>query len=125
MHINLIAGWIGLLIGCVAGAVPGLFFHNRTWLGGYSSWSRRMIRLGHISFFGLGFLNIAFALTVLTLERTEVELVSYLFLLGAIAMPLVCYLSAWRIAFRHLFFIPAGSITLGIGLFCWRLIDLS
>jgi hypothetical protein len=37
-------------------------------------------------------------------------------------MPLVCYLSAWRVTFRHLFFIPALSITCGVVLFTWRLL---
>jgi hypothetical protein len=38
-------------------------------------------------------------------------------------MPLVCCLSAWRIAFRHLFFIPALSVTTGVALFAWRLLS--
>ena len=34
-------------------------------------------------------------------------------------MPLVCYLSAWRKPFRHLFFIPAGSVILGVASFIY------
>lgn len=120
--LNLHAGWIGFLLGCVAGAIPGLFFHNPDWLGGYSSWPRRMIRLAHIAFFGLGFVNILFALTArIAGIEAGVQASSVLLLVGAAAMPAVCYLSAWKPAFRNLFFIPASSVTVGIALFAWRL----
>ena len=32
-------------------------------MGGYGSFRRRLARLGHISFFGLGFLNLLLAFT--------------------------------------------------------------
>jgi len=120
---NLVAAWIGILAGFVAGAVPGLFFHNPDWLGGYGSWRRRMIRLAHISFFGIGFINLAFALTATHLAaREEASLFwsSRMLILGAIAMPTVCYLSALRDSFRHLFFIPVISLLAGVGLFVVR-----
>lgn len=123
MTINIHAAWIGFLLGCVAGAVPGLFFHGEHWLGGYASWRRRMMRLAHISFFGLGVLNLAFALTVRALEIESGRLVPALLLIaGASTMPVVCYLSAWKSPFRHLFFVPAGSVTVGVALFTWRVL---
>jgi hypothetical protein len=123
MTINLYAAWIGFALGCVAGAVTGLFFHEKHWLGGYSSWPRRLIRLGHISFFGVGLLNLAFALSARAVGLdSRLTAASGLFLLGAVTMPLVCYLSAWRVTFRHLFFIPALSVTCGVVLFTWRLL---
>lgn len=122
MTLNFHAGWVGLLLGCLSGAVPGLFFFNETWLGGYASWRRRMIRLAHISFFGLGFINLFAALSVRSLGCQDGWCpASLLLLVGAATMPTVCYLSAWRPVFRHLFFIPAGSVTVGIGLMLWRL----
>jgi len=125
MLINLHAAWIGFLLGGITGAVPGLFFYGADWLGGYGSWQRRMIRLGHIAFFGIGFLNLGMALTAHTLAiETGLQASSALLLLGAVAMPTVCYLSAWKPAFRHLFFIPALSVMCGIGLFTWRLLAL-
>jgi hypothetical protein len=124
MQANIYAAWIGFLLGCLAGAVPGLFFHGHEWLGGYSSWRRRMIRLAHVAFFGVGLLNLSFALTTRALELvTGLRSVSTLLIAGAITMPLVCYLSAWKPAFRNLFFIPAGSITVGIALFTWRIVS--
>ena len=123
MIINLYAAWILFLLGCVAGAVTGLFFHDKDWLDGYSSWPRRLIRLGHISFFGIGLLNLAFALTARAVGLDSgLTAASALFLIGAVTMPLICYLSAWRVTFRHLFFIPALSVTSGVALFAWRLL---
>ena len=111
---NLHAAWIGILLGSVAGAVQGLFFHRDDWLGGYDSWPRRMLRLGHISFFGLGFINLAFALTVRAWPvESSLVWTSRLFILGAITMPLLCYLSSFKDSFRHLFFIPVLSVIVG------------
>jgi hypothetical protein len=123
MSLNLFAGWLGMSLGAVAGAVTGLFFHREDWLGGYASWPRRMIRLGHISFFGIGLINVSFALTARTLG-TDAGLAApaLLFLVGAVTMPLVCYLSAFRRGFRHGFFIPAGSLFLGLLLFALLLV---
>ena len=55
--INLYFAWAWMLTGMIAGAVTGLFFHQRDWLGGFDSWRRRMVRLAHISFLGTGLLN--------------------------------------------------------------------
>ncbi len=114
--INITAAWIGFLLGAVSGAIPGLFFHKPNWLGGYTSWPRRLIRLGHISFFGIGFINLGMGLTSHVLGMESVP-ASILMIVGAVAMPTVCYASAFRPAFRHLFFIPAGSVLISIILF--------
>ncbi|MGI8603357.1 MAG: hypothetical protein ACR2OZ_10195 [Verrucomicrobiales bacterium] len=55
--------WAGMLAGVLSGAFIGLFFHRDDWMGGYGSFRRRLTRLGHISFFGLGFINFLCALT--------------------------------------------------------------
>jgi len=120
---NLYAAWIGFLLGAVAGSLQGLFFHREDWLGGYASWTRRMLRLGHVSFFGIGLLNLAFALT-LGGPATDPRALwcSRLFLLAAVAMPVLCYVSAFRPSFRHLFFVPVLSVIAGSGTFLWRLV---
>jgi hypothetical protein len=123
MNMNIYAAWIAFLMGCVAGAIPGLLFHNKDWLGGYTSWQRRMIRLGHIAFFGLGILNLLFVFTARHLGiTTGINLPSVLLIVGLYSMPIVCYLSAWRQMFRNLFFIPAGSVIFGISLFLRRIL---
>jgi hypothetical protein len=111
--LHLQAAWIGFLCGVISGGVTGLFFHRDDWLGGYASYPRRLIRLGHISFFGLGLLNALFALTVALVEvpGEATELLASLGLLtGAITMPLCCFASAWRKSLSCLFPIPVMSL---------------
>jgi hypothetical protein len=109
--LNFRVAWIAILIGLVSGTLLGLFFHKADWLGGYGSWRRRMMRLGHVAFIGTGLLNLAFALSVQHLRLDhEPRLASSAFVVGAVAMPTVCFLSAWREPFRCLFFIPVISL---------------
>ena len=115
MTLNIVAAWLAFLLGTVGGAVAGLFFHRADWMGGYNSWQRRMTRLGHISFFGIGGLNLAFAMTAGSLDLTAgTAPPSILLVIGAVTMPLICYLSAFMKPFRHLFFIPVLSVATAI-----------
>jgi hypothetical protein len=116
--INFYAAWIGILLGFIAGAVIGLFFHEDNWLDGYSSWQRRMARLGHISFFGIAFINLAYSLSISVFRIKMTTLYpSYLFIAGAITMPLVCFLSVYKKYFRYLFPIPVISLLAGAIIF--------
>lgn len=115
--LNLTAAWIGILLGFVSGSIQGMFFHKDNWLGGYSTWPRRMSRLGHISFFGLGFVNLAYALSTDLLSLNGNDISSALLIGGAATMPIVCYLSAYKRSLRHLFPIPVVSLIIGIGVF--------
>src|ERR1044071_4263413 len=96
LQLNLIVAWVWILLGFLSGLGLGLFFHDEKWLGGYSSFKRRLYRLCHISFFGLGVLNLCFCLTVkgFGLAGTSVGIASWAFLLGALAMPVCCLLTA-------------------------------
>ena len=120
MQINLGAGWIAILIGLLSGAVIGIFFHREDWLGGYGSWQRRMLRLAHISLIGTGLFNVAFALSTETLNIVRPRVASILFIVGAVSMPAVCALSAWRPSFRHLFFIPVVSLVVAAANLVYR-----
>lgn len=103
-------------MGALSGAVMGLFFHKDKWAGGYSSFPRRMMRLGHIAFFGLGFLNLMFGLTTQAIPLPDIYLTiaSTGFMVGTVAMPLCCFFTAWRKPFRHLFPIPVLGVMTGI-----------
>jgi hypothetical protein len=92
------------------GLVSGIFFHRADWLGGYAAWPRRMLRLAHVSCFGIGGLNLAFALTIGTAEGTAHWLASRLLLLALVGMPGVCCLAAWRPALRHAFAVPVLAV---------------
>jgi hypothetical protein len=111
LALNLWTGWVGILAGMLSGAAIGLFFHDERWLGGYGSWPRRLLRLGHVSFFGIAFLNIAFAATLhVTGEIPGARTASWLLVAGAVLMPAVCALAAWWKPFRHLFFAPVAIL---------------
>jgi len=114
--LNLLAGWIAVLGGVVSGAVIGLFFHRDEWMAGYSSFRRRMTRLGHISFWGLGLVNVMFGLSVesVDLPTLNARIASAGLILGLVTMPLCCFLTAWRKPFRHLFPVPVIGILAGV-----------
>jgi hypothetical protein len=116
--LNFYAAWVGILFGFIAGAILGLFFHDDAWMGGYSSWQRRMARLGHISFFGLAIINLLYALSIAVFGmQIDSPYPSYLFIAGAVTMPLICFLSAYRKNFRHLFPVPVFCLITGAIIF--------
>ena len=112
LHWNLVFAWGWILMGFLSGVVLGLFFHDDKWLGGYGSWKRRLFRLGHISFFGLGFANLVFWVTsrLLPAAPASLDTASVAFLIGGITMPLCCVLAAIFKPARHLFAIPVISL---------------
>lgn len=125
MFINILAGWIAIFVGVITGLITGIFFHKDDFLGGYDSWTRRLMRLGHVSFFGLGFVNILFFVTVNAVGiESDIRLSSILFVVGLITMPLVCYLSAFKKNFRQLFFIPVLSVLIATAVFVWKLVAI-
>src|SRR5262245_37018262 len=107
--LNWYAGWGLILASFVSGAGIGLFFHREDFWGGYSSFRRRIVRLGHISLAALGMLNLLFALSVPSGGRMHTS-ASIFLLIGAVTMPAVCFLTGWRKSFRHLFAIPVLNL---------------
>ena len=81
-----------------------------------------MLRLGHISFFGLAFLDLAFLDSINYLKLTPSDFLwsARLILVGMVSMPSICYLSAVKKEFRHLFCIPVVSLLLAVGLFLFE-----
>jgi len=119
-QINLAAAWAGILAGFISGLGLGLFFHRDGWLGGYASHRRRLYRLAHISFFGLGAANLLFFFTAQSLAAAGplLAMASWAFLAGAISMPVCCVIMAHWPRARMLFAVPvvsliaAGALTL-------------
>ena len=117
-------GWIWIVAGIVSGLGLGLGFHRDDWLGGYGSFRRRLLRLGHISFLGLGFLNLFFAQGAahMRLPPAGLAAASWAIVVGAVTMPLCCGLMAWRRGFYLLFGVPVASTLLGAALAAWGLV---
>ncbi len=113
-HINLVMAWLWILLGFAAGSYLGLNFHREDWLGGYSSLRRRMYRLGHISFFGLGGINLMFYFTVAIagLRGQGVTVASWALVVGAVAMPVCCIAMAHYPKTRLMFGLPVASLLL-------------
>jgi hypothetical protein len=93
----------------------GMFFHREGWLGGYGSFKRRMYRLGHISFFGLGFVNFIFALTLknFPIAAPIAGIASWAFIVGALTMPVCCVVMAHFPKAHMIFAVPVVSLILG------------
>ena len=122
---NLWAGWTGMIFGLVSGALIGLgpeFHveyqgrHEDGFAGGYASFRRRMLRIGHLAFFGLGIINVLFALTL----TSSGVILSYPVLASAslaaavFLMPVVCFLTAWRKPFRQAFPLPVILVAVSL-----------
>jgi hypothetical protein len=112
---NLTMAWLWILGGFISGLVLGLKFHREEWLGGYASHRRRLYRLGHISFFGLGMVNFMFFLTarLVPLDGTPVMWAGMAFLVGAVTMPVCCVLMAHWPKLRMIFAVPVISLVTG------------
>ena len=112
--LNWYFGWGLVLSAFVTGAVIGLFFHREDFLEGYSSFRRRLLRLGHIAQAALGMMNVLFSVATPTEASVETQIAAWGFVIGGLAMPTVCFLSAWKKSFRHLFFIPVVALLIGV-----------
>lgn len=113
--LNWQVGWWLLLAAFITGAAMGLFFHREDFLGGYNAFRRRLVRLGHIALAALGMLNVVFSYSPWPLPATwTANAASTGYIVGGIAMPAVCFLSAWREGWRHLFFIPVIALMLAV-----------
>jgi hypothetical protein len=110
-NLNLILAWLWILLGFLSGMVLGLFFRRDDWFGGYASFKRRMYRLAHISFFGLGAVNLLFYFTVRDHPFSgSLPTASLAFILGAVSMPICCLLLAHFPKTHFLFGIPVLSL---------------
>ena len=76
-----------------------------------------MLRLGHISFFGIALLNFAYAGTAAVASSgAYATWVSPLLIAGAVLMPSVCVAAAFHKPLRHLFPLPVTALLGAVGL---------
>jgi hypothetical protein len=119
-RLNFAFAWIWILLGFASGAALGMRFKGEDWLGGYASWRRRLYRLGHISFFGLGLINFLFAVTLrsFAFDPTLAQAAGAAFIIGGVLMPICCLLAAHfpKLKPAALFAAPVSSLLVGGGL---------
>jgi hypothetical protein len=113
--VNWYFGWGLILSAFGTGAWIGLSFHRDDFWGGYASFRRRIVRLGHIAQAALGMMNVLYGLSPWPVQGTwEAGAASVCFMVGGLSKPGVCFLSGWKKPFRHLFFIPVSALMLAV-----------
>ena len=109
--LNWFAGWVLILLGFLSGSLLGLFFHREEFFGGYTSFRRRIVRLGHIALVALGMLNVLYSISPWPPSaQWQARAASICLLGGGIAMPAVCFLTGWQERCRRLFVVPVVDI---------------
>jgi hypothetical protein len=110
-----------MLVGVGTGLLMGLWSFDSPaavpeWLGPYDTTARRLARLGHIAFLGLGILNVLLAreLPRLTLSDVLKRRASRLMVIGNVLLPVTLFAAA---AYRPLkFALPAGALAVFVSL---------
>jgi hypothetical protein len=112
MDAHLLFAWTWIVIGLLTGVWLGAFFTREDWLGGYASWPRRLVRLGHVSFVGTGLLNLGahWTLAHLMVAEPVPTWIRGAFVAGAVAMPAVCFAAAFAKPARALFAVPIALL---------------
>jgi len=116
-----VVAWISFVLGIGTGLVLGLWsfdgpFTTPGWLGGYEDVSRRMVRLGHIAYFGLGFLTLLLALELNKLQLTKREqlLTTNAMIFGNMVLPLTLFAAGVYHPLKYLMPIPALAVFLAM-----------
>jgi hypothetical protein len=109
---NAAFGWIWITAGLVSGMVLGLGFARENFLGGYGSWKRRLLRLGHIAQVMLGVMNVLFEMSRerMVVAPVWVDAAAWGMVTGAVLMPTVCALAAFDKRAMALFGIPVIAL---------------
>ena len=119
-------GWTSLAVGVATGLVMGLWSFDGplpvpAWLGAYGDTPRRLARLGHIAFIGLGGINILLAreLEISRLSTSARRATSIAMNVGNVLLPLTLFAAAlWRPA-KYALGLPATSVFLALTLAAW------
>lgn len=119
-------GWSSIAVGIATGLVIGLWSFDGpvatpAWIGEYTDTSRRLLRLGHIAFIGLGLLSILLAdeLGRSSLSARGRELASRLMVAGNVFLPvLLVGAAAWR-PLKYLMGLPATCVFVAMVLAAW------
>jgi hypothetical protein len=119
---NIFAGWSLMILGAILGMVFGMWAQSRDWAGGYSSFRRQALRLGHIAAFALGIINVlygSFTAGLAALPPWVAAVGSATMIAGAALMPAVCLAAAWRSSLRYAFPIPATCVLVALIVQAW------
>ena len=109
------------MLGAATGLIMGLWSFNGPvatpeWLGDYADVSRRLARLGHIAFFGLGILNLLLArdLGRFSLSARAARICSGSMIFGNIGLPLTLFAAAAWHPLKYLMPFPAIAVLIAL-----------
>jgi hypothetical protein len=114
-------GWVSTCLGAASGVIMGLWSFDGPFpipglLGEYDQTARRLARLGHIAFFGLGILNL---LMVVELRRSPLGLwgrrtASWAMNFGNVFLPLTLFAAAAYRPLKYCMSAPALAVFLAL-----------
>jgi hypothetical protein len=125
-------GWLSTCLGAATGLVMGLWsfdgpFPVPGWLGEYDQTARRLARLGHIAWFGLGILNVLVSgeLRRSTLGRRGRLTASWAMNFGNVFLPLTLFAAAAYRPLKYFMSAPALAVFVAVvvtayGVWCSR-----
>jgi len=116
-------GWWCTVLGAVSGLILGLWSFDGpvpvpAGLGDYATTARRLARLGHIAFFGLGILNLLLAseLAVSQLGHSARRLAAVAMNFGNVCLPVTLFSAAAYAPLKYLLPLPALAVLVSLAL---------
>ena len=111
--------WIGMAIGAGLGMLLGLWSFDGpaavpAFLGEYDSTARRLMRLGHIAFFGLGFVNLFVARELPLLEPRRRKWAGFAMNFGNLGLPLTLVAASMVPPVKYAMALPATAVFLAL-----------
>jgi uncharacterized membrane protein YiaA len=120
---NRFVGWASLAVGVAVGLVMGLWSFDGplrppAWIGDYADTSRRLVRLGHIAFIGLGLIDILIEreLARSALAPAARVVASWAMVMGNVLLPITLFAAAAYHPVKYLMAVPATSVFLALGM---------
>ena len=114
---NRMVGWTSLAVGIAVGLVLGLWSFDGplqppAWIGEYSDTSRRLVRLGHIAFIGLGLIDVLIERELLrsALGRAGRAVTSWSMVVGNVLLPITLFGAAAYRPAKYFMAVPATAV---------------
>ena len=118
---NRVVGWASLAICVGVGLVMGLWsfdgpVQTPAWIGEYTDTSRRLIRLGHIAFIGLGLIDILIERELLrsSLGQAGRAIASWSMVIGNVLLPVTLFAAAIYRPLKYGMAVPASAVCLAL-----------
>ena len=113
--------WTGMAIGAALGMVLGLWSFDgplpAPWA--YDDTARRLMRLGHIAFFGLGFVNLLLARELSALSPRVRRVAGGAMNAGNLGLPLTLVAASLFAPVKYAMALPASAVLLALVLVAW------